>query len=926
MVKRFIVVDPSFTSHDGDRWQYAVDLARSSNERGYEFVLLTSKRAPSIRQAVGFPFKQRCIFEHAFYEHDKIYERHRAVGKSPSRHRNNLIRKDKIQKLEHDKHIAHSRSDYIEEQRIVYRLERLRRHTGSLQWLAEILEYKEVLRERPFNRDNFAQKLARELARLNPGPDDILFFHTMTYGMMESLSEVTAALKHRPPFDTHAYFLFHFGTEAPDARTFLDRYYSYAAYGSISDRMKVGSPFRHLHFLCTCEPLRVEAERVLNAPVAIWHGLVNPRYVDQTLGGLDSIRARRAFAQSELERGEVRILVRAADLDPDKARSVSRACHLAQHRGNVVRLRLIYHSGSFHNLREILNQIDFPNFELIETESNESYLREVCDAGIMLLTYDVEKYAKRVSAVLHDCAVLGVPTLVPSGTTLESCDYAPKFVYGPNEGIVGGLLNAIRYLQRHGRDFDMTARARALLAGNAVDRLLESAPKASIVRSAQPAPIANVVMPLWGRVGSSFAMEAQIRYLIGSGYFVNQIFLMDKPVAPLEATEYFWKMLLQNSLHARGSIQRIAFRTFSKNSRRLCRHYLQRGAFGQLLLRYVLNRTEDPNFDRQMRQANVSVVNHVFHSDWAFRFCGGRRILETHDIQSYQMVKWPLINEATGQPENISSLLREEMAAVARYDHVINVAPQEHAILCTANHRASLVTPYLPETKKNQRFKVVRDMAYALDLHESYRYLDHFDLLIVGDAHPANQESVLWFIREVFNPYLAEKAINLVLVGNISNAIYNVVGETPHLFYLGFVEDLEEVKSLSKLVILPDKRGTGISIKTLEAMASGMPFVATGIALRGLRDRLPADLPAYDEPIAMADAINAVIRRPDLLAGMAAVSRECYGRVAGKAQFSQAWDKILLEVLPAPRNRLEKSWRWIWRLIKVRWTGMQVMR
>lgn len=911
MARRFIVVDPSFTSHDGDRWQYAVDLARSARERNYEFILLTHKDAPSIRRAAGFFIRQLRVFDHAFYQHDKVYERHRSVGRHAARHRANLRLKDAIDRLEHQQRVANSRSDRIAERRIILRLDRLRRRAAPLLRLREILGQGTARRERPFNRDNFAQALARELETLNPGSDDILFFHTMTYGMMESLSEVTAALDHRPPFDTQAYFLFHFGAEAPDARTFLDRYYSYSAYGSIAERMKVGSPFRRLHYLCTCESLRIEAERILGSPVTIWHGLVNPRHVDKTLGGLQRIVERRAFAQSELERGEVRVLVRAADLDVEKARAVSRACHLAQHRGNVIRLRLIYHSGSFPKLRSIVEQIDFPNIELIETEANESYLREICDAGIVLLTYDTEKYAKRVSAVLHDCAVLGVPAMVPAGTTLADCDYASKFVYGSNDGLVGGLLNAIRSLQRHGRDLpDLTGPARALLAGNAVVRLLESSPEPSLVRAAEPAPLANVIMPLWGRVGSSFAMEAQVRYLLESGYFVNQVFLMDKPVDPLEATEYFWKTLRENSWHTRGSIQRVAFRTFADNASRLGRRYLKRSAFGQLLQRYALNRTEDDRFDGQLRRAKVTVVNHVFHSDWAFRYCGGRTILETHDIQSYQMVKWPLLNEATGQPDELVTLLREEMATVARYDHVVNVAPEEHTIVCTANRQASLVTPYLPETPQHKRrYKGVWEMAYALNLHEAYRYIDRFDLLIVGDAHPANRESVVWFLREIFLPYLAPRKINLVLVGRVSDVIHDEMGELSHVFYLGFVDDLEAVKDLSRLAVLPDRRGTGISIKTLEAMASGMPFVATGIALRGLRDRLPPDLPVYDEPRAMADAIAAVVSEPDALARMAALSQECYARVASKEQFSRAWDNILAQTFAAPRNRLEKGLR-----------------
>lgn len=926
MTKRFIVVDPSFTSHDGDRWQYAVDLAKSARETGYKFILLTHRLAPSIRRAAGFPVSQRRIFDHAFYQHDKVYERHRAFGDSHNHRMANLRRKDRLESIESKIRRARAKGDQIAGDRLASVAQRIREaKTNFESFLTD--DYSASARVHPFNRDDFAHALAAELIRINPGPDDILFFHTMTYGMMESLSEVTAAMNHRPPFDTQAYFLFHFGIDAPDSRTFVDRYYSYSAYGSIAARMKVGSPFARLHFLATCESLQQEAAEILGAPVALWHGLVDPRYVEQALGGNDRIKQRREFAQSQLESGEIRVLVRAADLNVDSARAVSRACHLVQHRGNVVRLRLIYHRGSFSKLRDIVTGIDFPNLQLVETERNEAYLKEVCDAGIVLLTYDPDKYAKRVSAVLHDCAVLGVPVLVPFGTTLAECEYATKFVFGSVDGLVGALLNAVRFLQRNGGDFsDLTDRAKVLLAGNAVERLLHCSPEPSISRSIEAAPVANVIMPLWGRVGSSFAMEAQLRYLIDAGYFVNQLFLMEKPVDPLDAIEYFWKILRENSLNARGSIQRVAFRTFERNSLRLSRDYFKLGAFDQLCARYEMNCIEDPQTAAQVRKARLTIVNHVFHGGWAFRHAGGRKILESHDIQSYQMVAWPLLNEATGQPEPLSDLLAQEMAMVRRFDYVVNVAPEEHNILRTANPRAALVTPYLPERKQEGKFKAVWDMAYQLQLHESYREINEFDLLVVGDSHPANRESAVWFVKDVFEPFLAPLNINLALVGRLSDAVHDAVGAVPHLFYLGFVDDLESVRALSRLAVLPDRRGTGISIKSLEAMASGMPFVATSVALRGVRDRLPSNLPAYDEPAEMAEAIKELLLSKEALNSAGRLARECYLNVAGKEQFDAAWGEILNRTLKPSPNIALQNWRALRHTIKKRFGGQSWLR
>lgn len=881
MSKRYIVVDPSFTAHDGDRWQYAVNLAQSAHDEGYEFVMLTHRDAPNIASALDFGIQQRRVFGHAFYQHDKVYERHRLARPGGFEQARAAQRHSAMAMLQ-------QRYGYGFLGRTAGLFQKIWWKTADL--VTGPFRGNHVPLPQPFNRDDFALALARELVRLNPGPEDLLFFHTMTYGMMESLSEVTAALGHRPPFDTSAYFLFHFGAEAPDSRTYLDRYYSYSAYGSIAARMQVGAPFARMHYMVTSEILRQEADEILGAPTTVWDGLVNLAYLEKSLGGSRRIEERRAFARSEMARGEVRVVVRAADLDEAKAWAVSRACHLVQSRGNVVRLRILMHKGVIGKLRAIAQAIDFPNVDFINTNRNEDYISEICDACLVILPYDVDKYKKRVSAVLHDCAVLGVPALVPYGSTLADCDFSTKFVYGSNDDLLGTMLNAVRYLQRYpDAPIKLVSEARDRLAGNAVQRMLRSSPLPSQVRTGA-SPVANVVMPLWGRVGSSYAMEAQVRYLLGRGYFVNQVFLIDKPVKALDAIEYFWKMLRENSTYTRGSIQRVAYHDEADVP--AGNAGMPAVSFDQFMVRIGRNSIHDNTIMRQMRKADVSVVNHVFHSAWAFRYCGGKRILETHDIQSYQMVAWPLLNVHTGNSDPIEVMLEREFEAVSAYDYVVNVSREEHLVLGHASRQASLVMPYLPPLKNKLKYKSIREMAIATGMHESYRYVESFDLLIIGDSHKANRESVVWFINEVFVPFLMPLGVKLAIVGRVSDVVYQEIGGIDHVFYAGFVEDLEVFKKFSRLVVLPDRRGTGISIKTLETLASALPFVGTELAFRGLREKLPRDLLTYDAPDAMAGAILEALADTDRRAELRDLAIRAYQAVASQEQFDHEWDEI----------------------------------
>src|SRR4029077_14321858 len=113
----------------------------------------------------------------------------------------------------------------------------------------------------------------------------------------------------------------------------------------------------------------------------------------------------------ELGQGRVRLLARVADLTAEMARSVSRCAHLVQHGGFSVDLRILFHTGNIGRLREVAAAIDFPFASFHDTTHNDDYIRHLNQATLVVLPYDVPKYEKRVSAVLHDCSVMGIPVV-----------------------------------------------------------------------------------------------------------------------------------------------------------------------------------------------------------------------------------------------------------------------------------------------------------------------------------------------------------------------------------------------------------------------------------------------------------------------------------------------------------------------------------
>ena len=890
--RRFVLVDPSFDGKGGDKWQYALSFFDSAVKNGYEFVLLAHKSSPLIEPEVKTKVAQRNVFDAGFYMHGDVVGRH-AKGKKRVALKSAEARvNEELARL--DDKIAASREsrDFVGAQRLQEQREALlRRHIAESAPLWEEAERIEPI-PTPFNRDDFAQALAAELLELKLGKGDVLFLHTATQAMLESLTEVSARLPNGEALDVDAYFLFHFGAEAPDARTFIDRYYSFSHFETLGLRLKSGSPFKRVRLLATNGKLRDELEAFFGLPVGLFEGLTNlDRYI-HGLGGPSAHAELRARAAKSLAERDIVIGARIADLDEARIEALREAAQLLLRQGLRVTVRCAYHAGNKGKAVRLVAGIEdeLSAFELHDTTEHRDYISFLASLTIAVLPYRPEIYKKRVSAVLHDCAVLGVSCVVPRGATLEdSREWADIYCYHEVEELPGVILRAATALMAD------PARAAALapvaakhFASDVISRLVGAmaAPSLTVERRG---PIAVVIMPLWGRVGSSYAIEGQIRFLLERGYFVLQVFTLDKPVQLRDVIPWFWRMLYENSRMIRGSLQRIAYRESNADLLTLSE---DASGFDFYLSNIAENSLRDDVAATLAKQAVVTVVNHVFNARFARRICAGKFILESHDVQSAQMAHWPLRNPFTGEAESYDALLNKELDEIKAFDFVINVSSAEHRQLALANPKSRVVTPYIPSNTRPQRFESVEAMAHAYGWDKSYYGKSKFDFLMIGDSHPANVESAMWFIQEAFLPYVSGSGCCLAIAGRLSSILMERLGAIGNIYYCGFVDDIADVRALSRIVVLPDQRGSGISIKTLETLAYGAPFVATSVAFRGLADRLSDPPRTYDAPKDFADRMIELLVDEGAQAEMASEAWDMYGRLSEKSIFEAAWREI----------------------------------
>ena len=115
-----------------------------------------------------------------------------------------------------------------------------------------------------------------------------------------------------------------------------------------------------------------------------------------------------------------------------------------------------------------------------------------------------------------------------------------------------------------------------------------------------------------------------------------------------------------------------------------------------------------------------------------------------------------------------------------------------------------------------------------------WKLASSLDLLFVGGAHPPNIEGLKQFVETCFTPYLQPKDIRLVVAGAAGPALWGNGPIPEGVTMLGTVANLRPLYASAKLVVVPLLSGTGISIKTLEALTLGKPVFASPVGLRGL--------------------------------------------------------------------------------------------
>lgn len=133
-------------------------------------------------------------------------------------------------------------------------------------------------------------------------------------------------------------------------------------------------------------------------------------------------------------------------------------------------------------------------------------------------------------------------------------------------------------------------------------------------------------------------------------------------------------------------------------------------------------------------------------------------------------------------------------------------------------------------------------------------------ILLVGSANPINVQGLEWFLDSVF-PKIRRKMPNseLLIAGEVGQGRELPAG----VLALGRPDSLAETYARATVVINPVKFGTGLAVKTVEALSYGRPVVATPAGVRGLESDFRRAVSLCEDHDTFADRVLELLENRD---------------------------------------------------------------
>jgi glycosyltransferase involved in cell wall biosynthesis len=282
-------------------------------------------------------------------------------------------------------------------------------------------------------------------------------------------------------------------------------------------------------------------------------------------------------------------------------------------------------------------------------------------------------------------------------------------------------------------------------------------------------------------------------------------------------------------------------------------------------------------------------ANHYFTLPLARRLRGAAGappiILETQDIQARQYVLRNQGGFFVPPYASYEDMLQVELYWTSRADLCAHLNAEEHRefqkLLPASSH--ALIYPAVAPVPLSDKPR---------------------NVIIVASDNYANFTSLRWFLTEVLP---RAGGVPVEIYGNIDAGVKGrdrALYEAHRALFKGRVADIGAVYAEAAAILLPTVEGHGLSIKTVEALASGAPLIATPQAFRGMSidPQTLGNVTLCEDAAGFADALAKTYARLGAAegvtpAGASSDTRRLYETVFSPRAYASALASLALPLL-----------------------------
>lgn len=207
------------------------------------------------------------------------------------------------------------------------------------------------------------------------------------------------------------------------------------------------------------------------------------------------------------------------------------------------------------------------------------------------------------------------------------------------------------------------------------------------------------------------------------------------------------------------------------------------------------------------------------------------KVIDTHDIMSKRHEKYLSLGQ---KPDFYYTTRRQERKSLSRADIVVAIQNREEYFFRRLLKRGKKIVTIGDCIEKSENILVKNP-----------------SICFVGAANTFNVQGIRYFINEVF-PLIQKEMpqVCFYIVGRVCD----MIPDSDDYIKCGVVNHICDVYEKVRVVINPVQQGTGLNIKSIEAIANTKPLVSTSVGVKGLHSDKEC-FKVADEPKRFAEMI-----------------------------------------------------------------------